>query len=225
MAAPNPNLEGLQRLQSYGFAPTGILDIGAYNGDWSRTIRGLYPTAYVLMIDGLAEKEPMLRQACTEIGNADYATALLGADERASTSFFVVHADGNQTGSSIYRENRDCPIEERSVRQWTLNALLDRLPNQRFQMMKLDVQGTELDVLAGAGRHLDHVQVIMMEVATLPYNANAPLVADVLSRLLRLGFVLFDVMDQLRFGNGALFQFDALFVRPDVPFRPRPPYY
>ncbi len=39
-----------------------------------------------------------------------------------------------------------------------------------------------------------------------------------------LGFVLFDILDEIRFGNGYLFQFDALFVRPDAAFRPQPPF-
>ena len=42
MHPDSKNYQGLQRLKSYGFSPSGILDIGAYNGDWSRGVRRIY---------------------------------------------------------------------------------------------------------------------------------------------------------------------------------------
>jgi FkbM family methyltransferase len=223
MHPDSKNYQGLQRLKSYGFSPSGILDIGAYNGDWSRGVRRIYPDAYVLMVDGLTEKEPILRQVCAEIGNADYVLTLLGAEER-ETSFFVVLAGNIQTGSSVYKENTGYPTEERNLSQRTLNSVLSEHPRQQFQLIKLDVQGAELDVLAGASQHLHRAEAVLMEVSTLQYNRGGPLVADVIPRMQALGFVLFDILDEIRFGNGYLFQFDALFVRPDAAFRPQPPF-
>jgi hypothetical protein len=40
----------------------------------------------------------------------------------------------------------------------------------------------------------------------------------------KFGFVLYDLLDEIRLGGGCLFQFDALFIRPDSPYRPRAPY-
>ena len=226
METTSKTYQGLERLKSYGFTPGAILDVGAYNGDWSRGIRRLYPDAYLLMVDGLAEKKPVLSQVCNEIGNADHVIALLGADERDNTSFFVVNFSGMQTGSSKYKENRDDnPIEERSVPQRTLNSVLSEQGGRPFQFIKLDVQGAELDVLAGTSQYLHRAEVVLMEVATLQYNRGAPLFAEVIPRMYSLGFVLFDVLDEVRFGRGDLFQFDALFVRPDAAFRPQPPFF
>jgi hypothetical protein len=49
--------QGLVRLRDLGFAPTGILDVGAYEGNFSRGARQIFREAYILMIDALAEKK------------------------------------------------------------------------------------------------------------------------------------------------------------------------
>jgi FkbM family methyltransferase len=215
---------GIQRLKSLGFNPTAILDIGAHNGDWSRGVRKIYPDAFILMVDGLDEKKAILAEACQELGNAEYRIALLGARDSAETAFFVVHAGSIQTGSSRFRENTTHPVEERIVPQISLNALLPTTSRTRFEMIKLDIQGGELDALAGATQFLHRAEIILMEVSVLPYNAGAPLIHDVIVAMKAHGFELFDLLEELRSGSGCLLQLDALFIRPDADFRPKPPY-
>jgi hypothetical protein len=48
------------RLAKHGFRPNGIVDIGAYHGEWSRTIARFYPHTPILMIEAQAEKRPQL---------------------------------------------------------------------------------------------------------------------------------------------------------------------
>ena len=87
-------------------------------------------------------------------------------------------------------------------------------------LLKIDVQGAELDVLAGATKALETVQLIHMELLVLQYNVGAPLIAEVLPALDAAGFVLFDVLEEHRIGQGALSQLDALFIRKNSPLRP-----
>jgi hypothetical protein len=82
--------QGIVRLQKLGFSPSGILDIGAYEGDFARAARQIFPDSYILMVDALAEKERALADACRVIGNADYLITLLGAQEGYAAPFFVV---------------------------------------------------------------------------------------------------------------------------------------
>jgi FkbM family methyltransferase len=217
---------GLVRLRDAGFKPKGILDIGAYSGIWSRGVRTIFAEAYVLMIEALAERENELRTACAEIGNAEYQISLLGGSNDGQASFFVVHAGpdkSQRTGSSKYKENTRFPTEERQLAQRSLNSILSQA-QQPFDLIKLDVQGAEVEILQGGTEYLHRTEAILMEVATLPYNDGAPLVDRVLVEMKKLGFVLYDLLDEIRTGRGCLFQFDALFIRPDSPYRPRPPY-
>jgi FkbM family methyltransferase len=219
--------QGLVRLRNLGFAPTGILDVGAYEGHFSRGVRQIFQQARIVMVDALPEKGPVLADVCKEVGNADYVIALLGDSEMEATSFFVVNTETHpglvKTGSSKYKENAAFPQEERTLQQRTLASIVaDR--GMSFQLLKLDVQGAELDVLRGLGYHLSMVEVIMMEMSLVDYNKGAPLIDAVLSELRRMGFVLYDIVEEHRRLCGRLFQIDGLLVRPLSRFRPQPPF-
>jgi hypothetical protein len=58
-----PTMEGLLRnAAANGFQPTTIIDIGANVGDWSRMASAVFPSPYILMVDGNPENEVHLRR-------------------------------------------------------------------------------------------------------------------------------------------------------------------
>ncbi|ACL59735.1 FkbM family methyltransferase [Methylobacterium nodulans] len=229
--APTPRagvFEALARLRDRGFSPSGIIDAGAYDGHFARGLRRIFSEAHILMVDALAEKGPVLEAVCREIGNASHAIALLGDRETEAASFFVVDTEARpdlvKTGSSKFRENADFPMEERRVPQRRLaDVLADH--GRPFGLIKLDVQGAEVEVLRGLGDRLAEVEVILMELSLLDYNRGAPLVAAVLSDLTAMGFVLFDIVEEHRYRDGSLLQIDGLLVRAESRFRPGPPFW
>jgi hypothetical protein len=92
-------------------------------------------------------------------------------------------------------------------------------------LLKLDVQGAELEVVRGLGCHLSNVDVILMEMSLVQYNKAAPLVDVVLSEASRVGFVLYNIVEEHRFLGARLFQIDGILVRPTCCFRPQPPFW
>ena len=56
----------------------------------------------------------------------------------------------------------------------TLDGLLKDRALGAPILLKLDVQGAELDVLAGASRVLEATEFVVMEVSFLEYNKGAP---------------------------------------------------
>jgi FkbM family methyltransferase len=220
--------QSLVRLRDRGFVPSCILDVGAYEGNFSRGARQIFTHAKILMIDALAEKAPMLASVCQEIGNADYLIALLGDKTIEATPFFVVRTDLRsglvKTGSSKFRENANFPMEERTLIQSTLGSIVGER-GLTFELLKLDVQGAELDVLHGLGDHLSGVEVILMEMSLVEYNKNAPAIDVALGELRRMDFVLYDIVEEHRHLGGYLFQIDGLFVRPNSRLRPQPPFW
>ena len=212
----------LVRLRDRGFSPTGILDIGAYAGAWARGARHLFPDAFILMIDALPERKRQLVRTAAEIGNAQVLLALLGDSERAASEFFVVNAGETQTGSSRYRENTSFPVETRIVPQRSMRSVLGHSPRQ-YQLAKLDIQGSELDVLSGWGPRLDDLDAILLEISVAQYNQDAPLAQEVFAAMASYGFVFCDIADQLRF-DGHLIQFDGLFVRRGSTLMIQPPF-
>jgi FkbM family methyltransferase len=219
--------EGLKRLRGLGFGPSGILDVGAYEGSFTRTARVVFEDSYILMIEALTENEAALADVCREVGNADYKIAVLGDTEKEATSFFVantqIRPDLIKTGSSKFKENSSFPIEERRLQQHSLGHMLAGR-GLSFQLLKLDVQGAELEIIRGLGSYLSNIEVILMEMSLVNYNAGAPLMDVVLTELRGLGFVLYDIVEEHRV-RGRLYQIDGIFVRPDSRFRPQPPFW
>lgn len=215
------------RLQDKDFDPTGILDIGAFQGDFAVQMRKIFEDAHIKMIEPLDAQKQVLENICKELEDVEYVQALVGEDERTVDFHYidvVKHPQFNQTGSSKYKENNSYPFETKQMQQTTLDKLLQDDPH-KYQLLKMDVQGAELDVLSGAKNTLKDVEVILMEVSLVNYNESAPLVRDVLNTMHYLGFVLFDIADEIRVGqNDDLFQVDAIFLRPDSKYRAQPPF-
>ena len=200
-----------RRLAGQGYLPDLIIDVGAYEGDWSRLARKVFPDAPILLVEPQAEKEAPLRLAMSEIGNARLHQSALAADCEEHR-FFVM-----ETGSSLLSENSNVAREVRTLKTETLDSLPGKASNI---FLKLDVQGGELGVLAGGQQTLKACSLIQLEVALLPYNEGAPTFLQVVTYMNELGFVPLDISGFIRPDGVNLVQVDMLFVPKESKFRP-----
>ena len=71
---------------------------------------------------------------------------------------------------------------------------LDTIVKQKFwplpNMIKMDIQGAELDVLKGANDCLNHATDLILELQHTKYNIGAPVAAEVINYLKEKGFQL-----------------------------------
>jgi len=156
------------------------------------------------MVEAQPDKEPRLRQISG--GRVSHHICLLGASEQPEVSFFL-----SETGSSTYAETTAFkPAGKVTLPMRTLDGLMAGEAGPIF--LKLDVQGAELDVLAGAQRVLQQVDAVLLEASIVEYNAGAPRIADVVGYLAEHGFLVFDIADYRRIGP-VLAQVDLIFVK------------
>lgn len=206
---PFPSLSGiLWCLKSVGYTPQFVVDIGAYHGDWTREFKKIYPAAEVLMLDAQERKRAVLERLCADIGDtARCQIALLGATSGAKVNFAEM-----ETGSSVYEELSSV---DRTTIEKTVVSLDDLLKDGKHpvDLLKLDVQGYELEVLHGATQAMKQAQFVLLEVSVLPYNKGAPLIGDVIQFMSEHQFRIFDFSGQTRRSNGFLQQTDILFAR------------
>ena len=216
-----PSMEAsLAILKHWGYYPSNVIDVGAYNGDWTRMFKEVFPASKILMIEAQANKTYILDDVCIDFqGDVFSEIALLGADHRKEVEFIQM-----KTGSSVFEENSSIKRNRKKIPQITLDSLID----QRYKkfhpidFLKLDVQGYEIEVLKGAMNLLKHTEFVLMEASLIPINQGSPLIYEVMSFMENHGFRLLDFCSDSRRNDGALWQTDLLFIRSNSEFLPKP---
>ena len=200
-----PSMErGLRALSKRGLKPECIVDVGAFEGNWSALAHGIWPDAKIVMLEANDEKAPILEPKALAMG-ADLEIALIGPREGQELVFHVM-----ESGSSVLEEHStfDRKTETKVTRH--LDGVLN---GRKADLLKLDVQGFELEVLRGGEDTLRQAQAVLMEVSLIEINEGAPLCAEVVTFMRERGFEVCDILEiHRRLLDQATNQIDVLFV-------------
>jgi FkbM family methyltransferase len=202
-----PHMEfGLVEMASRGFVPMTIVDVGAFEGAWSRIARRTWPDSSLVMIEPNEGKRSGLSDLAKDL-NAALVCELLGAENGKTVTFNVMGS-----GSSIMVERSSVPRVTEVRRLRTLDSLLPDISPPG--LLKIDAQGYELEVLRGAFRVLPSFEAVLLEIAVIEINEGAPLLNEVIAFMKASGFVTYDILEiHRRPLDRALNQIDIIFVR------------
>lgn len=158
------------------FYPRTILDIGANVGQFHVYARHFYPHSYIFSIEASVACEPAL-QLITD----QYHIGLVAAENKEYQFYTRKDAPG-ATGDSIYKELTPYYSDENTEVQILQGITLDSMFPRGFifDLIKMDTQGSELDIIRGGQNVCSHARGILMEVAVDTYNAGAPTKQEVL---------------------------------------------
>lgn len=208
------NHERFAFLKNIGFLPCMIVDGGAYKGEWAKVALKTFPNTRVLCVEANQYCSSFLSSAGLE-----HEIAVMGKEDDKTIAYYANNDNNNGTGNSIFLENtanfNENNMHVRTLQTKCLDTILSSRNIHKVDMIKLDVQGSEIEVLQGASQTLAKgVEFILLEVSVLQYNEGAPLFADVVAYMSSIGYVLFDIWDEQRY-HGHLNQLDMLFVCKD----------
>jgi FkbM family methyltransferase len=214
---PRASMRGaLRQLASLGFRPGTVIDVGvAYQ---TSELYEEFPGSRIVLIEPLAEFEPSLRQICAKY-KGQYVLAAAGA--APGTAVFNVHVD-QLDSSSLLKEAEGASVDgtPRQVPVVTIDQVCAEKDLKGPYLIKLDVQGAELQVLAGAQRTLRETYAVMLEATLFGTMIGGPQFSDIVSRMKDLGFVAYDFFGfSYRPFDNALAQIDMVFVCEQGPFR------
>ena len=198
----------LERLQANNFSPQHIFDVGAYSGEFAKLCRGLWPSAKLTCFEVLPHRVEELRRWSAQDGNAAVIACLLGAESRAEVPFHEM-----ETASSVFEEHVTQAAPVRVYRMQTIDEIVKSKGFAAPDLLKLDVQGYELEVLKGAQNTLTLVSAVLVEVNLIDIHKGAPLLDELLLFLRDRGFVTYDICGLARRPlDKALWQADFIFV-------------
>jgi FkbM family methyltransferase len=211
----------LEDLRHRGLACATIVDVGANHTHWSRSAKRVFPDARCVLIEPQTELQAELEQFVRDFPGSMYELAGAGAtksvqtltvwDDLAGSSFRPVQDDTLKANG----RQRDVPIV-------TIDALLAERNVPCPELMKLDIQGYELEALRGAEGTFGRTEAYILEVSLLPFEdvPGAPLFLDVVNFMGARGYVVYDFPGFLRRPlDGALGQCDVCFVKAESMLR------
>ena len=172
----------LHKIKNY-LNPKSILDIGANTGQFYREIIQIFPDAYYFLIEGNDGCEIPLKST-----GVDFSIAMLSDYEKV-VNYYVRDGEPLCTGNSIYKENSAFYDEDRIViKQIETKTLSQIVGDKIFDLIKIDVQGSELDIIKGGLEIIKSAKGILMEVSLVEFNLGAPTKQEVLVFMKEIGF-------------------------------------
>lgn len=205
----------LAHYKALGLAPATVIDVGVGMG--TPDLYEGFPDARLVLVEPLDEWRPHLEGIC-EAWSAEVVTAAAGA-KSGETRISVHRAPVCSSMLGAYR-GEDAKQEWRTVPMARLDDLAEELALKGPFVLKADVEGAELEVLAGATQVLAETDLVLLELSLFELVPGTPQLHEVLAWMHQHGFVIGELYDgQNRLLDDSLARLDAAFVKEHGRFR------
>jgi len=209
--APSLELAGVE----FALAHRTVIDVGAGRGQFALFARSRFPEAGVYALEPGRASFGTLQQV--HEGDARVHPIRVAAAATAGTG--TLHLTADADSSSLFALDQQHRVftgtDEVGTEQVATAPLDDVLPAEwpRPALLKIDVQGAEIEVLRGAARTLAAVDEILVEVSFRPLYRNQARADEVVGYLLERGFAVTAEYPAGRDARGRVVQSDVLLTR------------
>ena len=195
----------LRKLKANGLEIRTVYDIGACVGKWTTQMK------QSVLIDAdffLFEGNSAYTDTLKSLGHFSHI-GILSNPGREEVEFYA----GADTGDSYYKESTKHYENKEPIRVScrTLDSVIKEHNLPIPDLLKIDTQGSELDILAGAESIIDKVDVVYLECPIINYNIGAPNIGDYIAYMKSKRFIPMDILEVHR-SEEVLLQVDIIFI-------------
>lgn len=171
-----------------GFNPKTALDVGAAWGQWTFTLKKVFPELIITQVEPDDRAYYVLSQVnghcdVTELHKVALSDSV-GTAEFHRTPGYDIKCVGNGslhreiTGYGDMMETVTVPVE----------TLAHLFGDRTFDLIKLDTQGTEWEIIHGGIDLIKRAEFVQLELSLVEYNKNDRLFAEYIILMKELGF-------------------------------------
>ena len=164
----------IRSLKKREYSPKNIIDVGCYKGTWTKKLLKFYPSAKFYLFDADINNIKYLSILSSKNKNVKYQIKLL-SNAIKKYNFYKMGS-----GSSYYEELTSHKRTKIQLYSTILQKVLPRkITKYNDNLIKIDTQGSEIDILKGLKSYIHNFEVIILEVSIQKYNKSAPLFNEV----------------------------------------------
>jgi FkbM family methyltransferase len=198
-----------------------ILDIGANKGQFARLAREVFADAAIYSFEPLPDCFAELRAALPGDQNFFPFENAIGSKEETLEFFRSFHTPSSSflKMEELHKEAFPESQEGQSavptiVQVKTLDGVLGDKKLEKNILVKIDVQGFEMEAIEGAKGVLADAKIAILEMSFLNIYENQPLFHDVYEKMYNLGFRFRGSLAQMLHPiTEEIVQTDAIFVK------------
>jgi FkbM family methyltransferase len=196
-----------------------VMDVGANTGQYGRRLRKAGYHGEIVSFEPLDAAFASLQRTAKRDKNWRAARLALGAHERDAT----LCVSGDSRASSLKQmldlHTSIAPyfstVSHERVQIKTLDSVWEEhIPSGKTVYLKIDAQGAEKDIIDGAMRSMERIEMVQIEISIRPLYEESLLLPDALTLMDDLGFRLVSI----EYGfchpdTGQMLQVDGVFAR------------
>lgn len=197
--------EYLKNAQLAGLNIDVVYDIGACSGYWSLGLKSsVLPNSSFFLFEANESRSQELNMT-----GFPYYIGILSKPDVNYVDFYSKHS----TGDSYYKENTIHYDQQTSTRL-PCKTLLEVISENNLpipNLLKIDTQGSELDILEGCSSILEEIDLIFLECPFIEYNIGSPTLQDYLNYMKGCGFIATDILE-VHTAEHVILQIDIMFI-------------
>ena len=202
-------------LKEKGYFPDTILDIGAFHGNWTNSMKEIYNNSKYYLFEAINYLE--LNKFQNDENVKVYNVILNSKIEN------VDWYQMKNTGDSMFREKtsifQNCEIIKKETIDLNTYILQNNLfENSKNILIKIDCQGAEIPILKGSTSIFEKTDFIILELPFFgQYNEGVSNFLEHIKYMDSIGFIPYDIIDNHYIHNFNI-QVDFIFINKNHEF-------